>query len=100
MLSLFSNIIENAINYESRLLDENKRGINLQIAVRNGFLRIEEENPMGEVRPKSAEEQDTRFHGLGLLSMKRIVKTYHGVLSTKEEDGYFKLTITIPYLEG
>ena len=55
---------------------------------------------MGEVREKSAEEQDTRFHGLGLLSMKRIVKTYHGVLSTKEEDGYFKLTITIPYLEG
>ena len=99
VITLFSNLFENALNYEKRLLDESARYIQIQVGLQHGFVHIAVENPLGQVEEKTEDEKDPRRHGFGLLSMKRIVGVYDGVFTTKEENGVFKVSITIPCFE-
>lgn len=99
VIALFSNLFENALNYEKRLLDVNARYIQIQVGLQHGFVHIGVENPLGQVEEKTEDEKDPRRHGFGMLSMKRIVSIYDGVFSAKEENGIFKVSITIPYFE-
>lgn len=95
LISLFSNILENAINYESRILDEDKRFISFILAKKNSFIKIHCENALSEqLLPE--EKKDPRFHGYGLLSIKSIAEKYNGVLNIKNEDGMYQLDLLIP----
>lgn len=95
IVSLFSNILENAFNYEKALTDIDHRSIRLRVGTKNGFVHIEEENPLG---PTSGQKVDSRdgYHGYGIPSIKRITKKYGGYCSLKQDQGRFHLSITLP----
>lgn len=99
VIALFSNLFENALNYEKRLMDKNARYIQIQVGLQHGFIHIGVENPLGQVEEKTEDEKDPRRHGFGMLSMKRIVSAYGGVFTAKEVNGIFKVSITIPYFD-
>lgn len=99
VIALFSNLVENALNYEKRMPDASVRYIQIQIGLQHGFVHIAVENPLGPVKEKTEDEKDPRRHGYGMLSMKRIVGVYDGAFTAKEEDGIFKVSITIPYFD-
>lgn len=94
LIGLLSNILENAINYENRISDEEKRFISLTIAKKNSFTKIHCENAVSETLLPE-EKKDPRFHGFGLLSIKSITEKYQGGLNIKKEDGMYQVDILI-----
>ncbi|MCR5491569.1 MAG: GHKL domain-containing protein [Bacilli bacterium] len=94
VVSMFSNILENAVNYEKRLTDAAKREISLKVAKKNGFVHIECENVLGEV--EKDEEKQMGYHGFGVPSVKRISRKYGGVCSVSSDKGTYRVSITLP----
>lgn len=95
IVSLFSNVLENAFNYEKSLVDVSKRSILLRLSKKNGFVHIEEENPLGP-RQEQKDDQQEGYHGYGIPSTKRIAKKYGGYCSIKQTEDRFHLSITLP----
>lgn len=101
--SLVGNAIENAMEYEAKIQDEEKRFISLTIRAESSVLFIRVENYWcGEPLewqsglPVSTKEGDRRFHGFGMLSMRRIAEKYGGELQVKAEDDLFQVVAVIP----
>ncbi|MBQ4255120.1 MAG: GHKL domain-containing protein [Bacilli bacterium] len=95
IVSLFSNILENALNYEKKLVDKNKRVISLNVATKNGFIHIEEENQLGEIVEEKTNESSI-YHGYGIPSIKRVAKKYDGFASFFQNESIYRVSITIP----
>ncbi|GEM_PF-2696820 len=92
LISLFSNMLENALNYVKLFEKKEDRFVSLKVYKKDGFVFIDCENPYSdgvEDNPK-----DKRYHGFGVPSMKRIAKKYEGALTVSKEDGLFTLTVT------
>ena len=98
IVSLFSNVLENAFNYEKTLADVSKRSIRLRLGIKNGFIHIEEENPLGPTIEQAGERREG-YHGYGIPSTKRIAKKYGGYCSVKQTQDLFRLSITFPLPE-
>ncbi len=94
VISLFSNILENAIEYEKNMIDQENRFIDLSITEKNGFATISCENPLG--KQKQTMKKDSRYHGFGTKSIEHIVKKYEGTYTTTIMDIYYKVLIVIP----
>lgn len=101
--SLIGNAIENAMEYEAKIEDEEKRFVSLTIRAESSVLFVRVENYWcGEPLewqaglPVSTKEDDRRCHGFGMLSMRRIAEKYGGELQVKAEDDLFQVVAVIP----
>ncbi len=100
--SLFGNALDNAIEGLRKVEDINKRILSLHVeAVSGGGMlfisvsnyfegEIEFENGLPKTR------NDGRYHGFGMLSMKRIAENYGGNMLVKVQNNCFELKIIIP----
>ena len=101
LYALFGNALDNAIESVSKEPDIARRVISLRIGTRQGFLAIHLENYVGKPvqivngLPVTTKE-DTRYHGFGMLSMKRIAQRYNGYMNAGMKDHTFSLDFLIP----
>lgn len=94
MISLFSNLIDNAIEAQK------KGSINKRIIIRTKVIEenivLEIKNSIQESVLKNNEElkttkKDKKIHGYGLRSVKQVVKKYKGEVLFKEDEAYFSV---------
>lgn len=99
--SLFSNILDNAIDSVGHLEDVERRLITLTIRREHNFVFIHQENYFdGELTfvdglPETSKD-DKNYHGYGMLSIRTLVEKYNGDLQIKDSDGVYKLDIMLP----
>ncbi len=98
--SLFGNALDNAIRAETGV-ERDKRMINLTASAKGSFVNIHIENYFdGSVELKDGlpvtTQEDVDNHGFGMISMKRIVENYGGVMSVEASNKIFSVSMTIP----
>ena len=95
IISLFSNILENATNYENRIKNEEERFISLTVKKKHDFILIIEENSLSkDLIPEV--KKDKNYHGFGLLSIESIANKYDGNVSIVNNNSTYKISIIIP----
>ena len=96
---IMGNLFDNAIEAVKDLPDE-QRQIDFAIQNPNGIFRIEILNPYEGERRKiehhylTTKKENTEMHGLGLMSVQKIVEKYDGLIEISDEDNVFKVVIT------
>ena len=100
LVTLLSNILDNAIEACEKV--ELNKVIKFKMIVENELLLIATQNPLKEpisildnkvVTTKSNKEE----HGIGLLNVSSIVDKYNGIYAIKNENGWFHISIVLPY---
>lgn len=103
--TIFSNMIDNAIEACDKHEDDSKKTINLSIKKNNNFLLITEENPAAKKidiqdNQIATTKKDKGNHGFGIINIKEAVERYDGechIEVGEREDGYvFRMEIMIP----
>ncbi len=95
---LFGNLIDNALEAVKKIVEKDRRVINLIVKSRDGMLLVQEENYFNgtltfmDGLPVTTKE-DTNSHGFGMRSLRMIVKKYGGELTTSVTDDIFHLSI-------
>lgn len=95
---LFGNILDNAMEYVSKL--EEGRRIAFRLYSKGSFLCALCRNPLREALDASkglkTTKRDLDYHGYGLKSIECLVKKYDGSLKISTENGEFAISILIP----
>ena len=105
LISLFGNLLENALEYEVTVDDPEKRFISLTVRQAGQLLSIHVENyfegtlTFENGLPVTVKE-DKESHGYGIKSICRIVKKYGGFTELTTEDGMFQVNILIPFRQS
>lgn len=100
--SIFSNILDNAIEASNKILDKNiKKHINIRgTIVKRYFIVKCENNKTNIVVIKKnkfiTDKKDKDLHGLGLESIKQSVEKYSGNLEVEDLDNRFIVKLYIP----
>lgn len=100
--SMFSNILDNAIEASNKILDKNiKKHINIRgTIVKKYFIVKCENNKTNIVVIKKnkfiTDKKDKDLHGLGLESIKQSVEKYSGNLEVEDLDNRFIVKLYIP----
>ncbi|WP_405097242.1 ATP-binding protein [Oceanobacillus sp. FSL H7-0719] len=101
--TIFGNALDNAIEYEMKIDDEEKRLIHVSVFEQKNFLMIRIENyfegrlELEEGLPVTT-KKDTFNHGYGLKSIRYTVQKNDGVVSVNQKNNWFELKILIPKL--
>ena len=101
MVSLFGNLIDNAIEAVKNLEDPEKAIINLNVRTQNGMILIHCENyfssdlTMVDGLPVTTKD-DPVFHGYGVKSMRYVAEKYGGTLSFVADGDVFNTNVMIP----
>jgi hypothetical protein len=101
---LFSNALENAMDYEMTLPKE-KRFISVTVRKKDDFAWIHVENAFSGTLewqnglPKT-QKSNAELHGFGLMSIKRIAEKYSGIFRVYVQDEMFQLDVMIPLSEN
>ena len=100
--SMFTNILDNAIEAQLKVPDKEKRDIHLKVNEFHGFIKIEENNYYnGKVSLVNGNvitsKSDKVNHGYGIKSIKFIVDKYHGNTVIDTDNQLFKISIIIPH---
>ena len=96
---IIGNLFDNAIEGVRNLPDE-QRQIDFSIQNPNGIFRIEILNPYEGERRKiehhylTTKKENTEMHGLGLMSVQKIVEKYDGLIEISDEDNVFRGVVT------
>lgn len=99
--TIFGNALDNAIEYEQRMEEAEKRLIHVSVFAQKGFTMIRFENYFeGELElngdlPKTT-KLDPFNHGYGLKSIRYAVEKYDGVVNVSHQDNWFELKVLIP----
>ena len=102
--SLFGNAIDNAIESVSAETEEQNRIISLRVGTRGRLMNIHIENyyshelQLHNGLPVTT-KKDNDYHGFGILSIRRTVEKYNGVMSIRTDNHLFRLDIMIPLNE-
>ena len=96
---LLSNLLDNAI--EAEIQQENKREIRLKMFIYKEMINIIVENyilksVLGENPELKTTKKEKRGHGIGIESVKELVRREEGDLEIFEENNYFISQILIP----
>lgn len=96
---LLSNLLDNAI--EAEIQQENKREIRLKMFIYKEMINIIVENyilksVLGENPELKTTKKEKRGHGIGIESVKELVRREEGDLEIFEENNYFISHILIP----
>lgn len=100
IISLFSNALDNAIEYEKKI-DKDDAFIDIKVIDIDEFISIHIENCFkGTLKnvdglPKTS-KGDELFHGFGMKSMRSVAEKYSGNMSYKVEDDMFQVDVLIP----
>lgn len=99
--SLFTNILDNAIEAVKQVKDIDKRVVSLVVSKERGFLEIREVNyvfkkPVFVNNMPQTTKLNTNLHGFGTKSIEYIVYKYNGKVNFKVLDDKFYLNILIP----
>lgn len=100
LYSLFGNALSNAIESVSKITDEKKRCIAINVKSVGNLLSIHVENFYeGEIKfneglPVTRGNKD--YHGYGMLSMQSIAKKYGGAMTVSAQNNKFSLDFIIP----
>ena len=99
--TVFGNALDNAIEYEAKVEDPEKRLVHVTVSEKNNFVCILVENYYeGETIQDGAFPETTKknkqFHGFGLKSVKYTIEKYGGYINTGVRDGWFKLEMILP----
>ena len=96
---IIGNLFDNAFEAVKDLPDE-QRQIDFVIQNPNGIFRIEISNPYEGERRKiehhylTTKKENTEMHGLGLMSVQKIVEKYDGLIEINDVDSLFKVDVT------
>lgn len=99
--TVFGNALDNAIEYERKITDKEKRMVHLKLNTQKQFVLFQMENYCPEP-PKFlgglpiTTKQNTLNHGYGLKSIQYTVKKYGGRMTVKTEQDWFVLKVLIP----
>lgn len=99
--TIFGNAIDNAIEASLKTEEKEKRYIQIKSGefANNLVIKIanycEDRVSMENGLPVTT-KRDTKLHGLGLLSVKKTVAEYKGVIAVEQEGEQFVLKIMIP----
>lgn len=104
--ALYANALDNAIE-ACRRTEESKRQIVLRSKAQKGLFCLGIQNPVPETSTSilshvsrdgtiPTTKTDKANHGVGLQSIREIVKRYGGLLEIKTENGMFDLFLYIP----
>lgn len=99
--SLFGNALDNAIEYEEKIAEKEKRLIHVTACAQKNFCVVrfenycEEQIDFGKMFPATT-KHDAQFHGYGLKSLRYTVKKHGGETSVGIEDNWFVLKVLIP----
>lgn len=101
LYALFGNALDNAIESVSGEPDTDRRVISLRIGTKGNFLAIHLENYVSEPVKivdgiPVTSKKDTKYHGFGMLSMRRIAEKYGGYMNAGMKDRTFSLDFLIP----
>ena len=101
LCSIFGNALDNAIEYEKKIGDPEKRLIKVTVYNQNRFLLIRIENYCEETIPLRdglpvTTKKDPAIHGYGLKSIRHAAEKYGGSLNVTQEPPWFVLTVLIP----
>ena len=101
LYSLFGNILDNAIESVERIVETERRVINLDVRSSGMLLRIQEDNYFdGELAFEDGlpitTKGDRNYHGFGMKSIRLIVDKYGGEMKIEARDGVFSLNILLP----
>lgn len=101
LCSIFGNALDNAIEYEEKIADKERRIIRVVVHRVHDFILLtfenycEKEQELHDGLPMST--KGNRFlHGYGLKSIQYIMKKYDGQMDVMYEDGWFRLKMIIP----
>ena len=97
--SIFGNALDNAIEYEEKMEEKEKRLIHVAAVSQKNFLIIRFENyceEQLELENLCSTKGDMNFHGYGLKSLRYTVKKYGGDVNINMENNWFVLKILIP----
>ncbi len=99
--TIFGNVLDNAIEYELRIEEKEKRLIHLAVYAKKDFLVIRCENYCPETLefrdglPVST-KGDSLYHGYGLKSVRHAAEKYGGTVTIHNRDGWFSINLMIP----
>ena len=99
--SIFGNALDNAIEYESKIGEIEKRLIKVSVFSENHFLVIHISNYCETPVLIAQEELETtkqnpEMHGFGIKGIRLAVEQYDGHMNIKQENNWFILSILIP----
>ena len=99
--SLFGNALDNAIEYEEKITEKEKRLIHVTACAQKNFLVVrfenycEEQMDFGKAFPATTKD-NIQFHGYGLKSLRYTARKYGGEVSVNTENNWFVLKVLIP----
>ncbi len=99
--TVFGNLLDNAIEYELRIKEREKRLIRLAVHGKKDFLVIQCQNYCPETvefrdgLPVST-KGDSVYHGYGVKSIRYAAKKYGGTMTIHNENGWFQVNIMTP----
>lgn len=99
--SIFGNALDNAIEYEMKVPDIEKRLIHVTACAQKQLLMIRfenycEEEVVFDKKMPVTTKADWQFHGFGLKSLRYTVKKYGGETDISLSDNWFSVRILIP----
>lgn len=102
--SLFSNILDNAIEAADQLADADKRIICLTVTARKAFLFIHQENyyegvlRFADELPQTTKE-NRQYHGFGMRSIRALTQKYGGDMQIDASGNIYILDVMLPVAE-
>ena len=101
LCTLVGNALDNAIEYEEKIADPEKRLIHMTISAQKGFvlLRLEnycEDQLAFEDGLPASTKGDPRFHGYGLKSIRYVARKYGGSATARVDQSWFELKVLLP----
>lgn len=102
--SVLGNLMDNAVEYLSKIPDQEKRIISLSICREGAMDIVQVENYLQEKPEENrglpiTTKSDKDNHGFGLKSVQYILKKYNGIMRLSTEDNLFSVTIALPQKE-
>lgn len=99
--SIFGNALDNAIEYEKKISEKEKRLIHISAYSQKNFLIIRFENYCEDAVHFQEElpvttKKDTKEHGYGAKSLRYTVRKYGGDVNFGLEDNWFVVKVLIP----
>ena len=99
LCSLFTNMIDNAIEASEKLSSESRR-ISMKAGIRGNYLIIKTENSYtGRILKEGGHiitsKKDKANHGYGIRLIEQIAKEYQGNVDIQTEESMFKMTVIL-----
>ncbi|WP_407400506.1 sensor histidine kinase [Treponema sp.] len=99
-ISLFGNLIDNAIRAESESSSDRKEIMFRLFEGEGQFNILNIINHFDKIEKKGGKYQSTKkdggIHGIGLKNVEHIVEKYHGIFNAEAEDGIFEVSVCLP----